>query len=30
VDALPENSDYAVAQLVSLARARLAAQTSVE
>jgi 8-oxo-dGTP pyrophosphatase MutT (NUDIX family) len=28
--ALPENSDYAVAQLVSLARCRLAAQTSVE
>jgi 8-oxo-dGTP pyrophosphatase MutT (NUDIX family) len=30
VDALPENSDQAVAQLVSLARARTAAQTSVE
>lgn len=30
VDALPENSDYAVAQLVSLALAKVAAQTSVE
>jgi 8-oxo-dGTP pyrophosphatase MutT (NUDIX family) len=30
VHALPQNSDYALAQLVSLARERLAAQTSVE
>jgi 8-oxo-dGTP pyrophosphatase MutT (NUDIX family) len=29
-DALPENSDYALAQLVSLACDRIAAQTSVE
>ena len=30
IDGLPENSDYALAQAVSLARDRIAAQTSVE